>query len=68
MSPAEENARSKELLLAAVDHHICLMMQDGTSKGLVDSLVMNRNRVAKLFDLPVKRKQSYGGHPQKSQD
>lgn len=55
----EENARSKQLLLAAVDHHIYLMMGDGTPMGLVDSFIMNRNRVAKLLDLPSKRKAAY---------
>lgn len=58
---AEDNARSKKLLLATLDHEIMMQIYLGeTSEDVIAAFIMNRNRVAKLFKLPSKRKVSYG--------
>jgi hypothetical protein len=49
---SEDNAKSKELLLASIDDRISY---SGLSKPVRDSLIMNRNRVAKFLDLPIRK-------------
>ena len=48
MTRAEDNARSKELLLAAINESI-EALRSCERKEVVDALIMNRNRVAKFL-------------------
>ena len=63
----EDNARSKELLLDAMDCSIESAMVDGigiefmgglivveADSGLITAMIMNRNRVARFMGLPTR--------------
>lgn len=64
MTPAEENACSKQLLLQAMDIGIMDAITEGVEfeilggfivveapKGMINAMIMNRNRVAKFLGL-----------------
>jgi hypothetical protein len=50
MSPSEgKNARSKAILLAAIDTEIMNIKEEGNDRELLCCLLSNRNRIAKLL-------------------
>ncbi len=55
--PNDEDAKSRELLLAAIDTELRIRVM--THSPLVASLLTHRNRVARLLGMPSKKLEQF---------